>query len=311
MTKSDSEIQENAAKEKEITPAQPEQPKSKGPTQGEKLKEFRMEKGLSLDSVHEATKIPMDALRAIEEGYKIRTLSSFYHKGFVKIYAQYLNVDIGEVIEDYKKEELPKYVKKDVDFYDYDFRPFLHKFLTRQRKQQLIMLIGMIVLFFFIFKVITWFTHRKPKPSKKEVQVTQPEIKKPVVQTQMPPKPEVRVLPPKPEPRPVVRTAPPVVKPSQAQPAIVKPETKNVTLTIRTNKRSWLRVRADGQIVFQSTLEKGAVETWSADEKIEITGKNINQLEFELNGKMIGTLGRKDRKAKSVIVTKEGLSVTK
>ncbi|MCK5014442.1 MAG: DUF4115 domain-containing protein, partial [Candidatus Omnitrophica bacterium] len=84
---------------------------------------------------------------------------------------------------------------------------------------------------------------------------------------------------------------------------------KEIALTVRAKQNSWLRVRTDGMIVFQSTLRLGDVETWMADDEIEISGKNINQLEFELNGKMIGTLGRKDRNAKKVVITKNGLSV--
>ena len=41
---------------------------------GQILKKAREAKGLGLDVVHEATKIPMDVLRAIEEGYTVRTL---------------------------------------------------------------------------------------------------------------------------------------------------------------------------------------------------------------------------------------------
>jgi len=66
------------------------------------LKNARESQGLSLEIVHEATKIPLDALRAIEEGYTIRMLSPFYYNGFVKMYAQYLNIDVAQVIADYK-----------------------------------------------------------------------------------------------------------------------------------------------------------------------------------------------------------------
>ena len=47
------------------------------------LKSTRMARGLTLEIVHEATKIPMDALRAIEEGYSVRILSPFYYRGFI------------------------------------------------------------------------------------------------------------------------------------------------------------------------------------------------------------------------------------
>ena len=50
-------------------------------------------------------------------------------------------------------------------------------------------------------------------------------------------------------------------------------------------------------------------KSWEARETIEISGRNINELEFEVNGKLLGTLGREDRQAKNVIVTKNGLTV--
>ena len=84
-----------------------------------------------------------------------------------------------------------------------------------------------------------------------------------------------------------------------------------IVLTVRAKKNSWLKVKADDRVVFQSTLTQGDIETWRGTDSIEISGKNINQLEFELNGKMIGTLGRDKSKAKVVIFTKDGLTVPK
>ena len=48
---------------------------------GELLRSTRETKGLSLEVIHETTKIPLDVLRAIEEGYNVRTLTPFYLKG--------------------------------------------------------------------------------------------------------------------------------------------------------------------------------------------------------------------------------------
>ena len=86
---------------------------------------------------------------------------------------------------------------------------------------------------------------------------------------------------------------------------------KNVLLSIRAQKNTWLQVKVDGSTVFESILKKGVSETWIAQKEIELSGKNINQLEFEVNGKMIGTLGREDSQAKKVVITKNGLSVKK
>src|ERR1700691_816555 len=72
------------------------------------LKTTRVAKGLTLEIVHEATKIPMDALRAIEEGYSVRILSPFYYRGFIKIYAEFLGLDVGEMYKQYGLDQAPK-----------------------------------------------------------------------------------------------------------------------------------------------------------------------------------------------------------
>src|ERR1039458_9810581 len=72
------------------------------------LKNTRETKGLTLEIVHEATKIPMDALRAIEEGYSVRILSPFYYRGFIKIYAEFLGLDVGEMYKQYGLDQAPK-----------------------------------------------------------------------------------------------------------------------------------------------------------------------------------------------------------
>ncbi len=81
-------------------------------------------------------------------------------------------------------------------------------------------------------------------------------------------------------------------------------------MTVRATKDSWFQVKADGKTVFQSTLRSGRSESWAAKESLEISGKNINQLEYEVNGRFMGALGRKDRQAKKLVITKDGMTVT-
>jgi len=274
------------------------------------LKEARESKGLSLETVHEAIKIPLDALRAIEEGYTIRMLSPFYYTGFVKMYAHYLNIDAAEVIEDYKQEELPKHIEQDIE--EFVVPKWITKIFTRQRKQQMVVAAGIILMLFLLIKIIGFLTSREPKQNVKKEVVKIEAVKKEIKKVSQKPREKIRqqipkIITPKKAPKVLAPVVPKSVKPVvSTSPVVVQ---KNVNLTVRANQNSWLRVKTDGIVVFQSTLRTGAVETWFADSEIEISGRNINQLEFELNGKMIGTLGRKDRNAKKVVITKNGLSV--
>ena len=288
---------------------------------GMTLKKARESQGLSLEIVHEATKIPLDVLRAIEEGYQVRMLSPFYYKGFVKMYANYLNIDLAQVTSDYKPEALPKHVETVPD--EFELPGWVSQLFTKQRKQQMVIVAGFLLVVFVMVKIAAIVASWKPvAPKQQEVPVIAQvkkevkkvaEVKRAEVLPEAPKLIAPKIVPnitPSTEPKIRPNPAPPLPKPVQSE--VVAPPVavqKNVILTVRANQNSWLRVKTDGRIVFQSTLRTGAVETWLADEEIEISGRNINQLEFELNGKMIGTLGRKDRNASKVVITASGLAV--
>jgi len=53
------------------------------------------------------------------------------------------------------------------------------------------------------------------------------------------------------------------------------------------------------------------MENWSADNRIELSGRDIEQLDMEVNGKHVGSLGGNERRIKKVLITKEGLTVKK
>jgi cytoskeletal protein RodZ len=64
---------------------------------GEKLRQLRVEKKLTLEDVHRKTKIPLGTLEAIEEG-RFMNIRPVYIKGFLKIYCDLLGVKAREYI---------------------------------------------------------------------------------------------------------------------------------------------------------------------------------------------------------------------
>ncbi|MCE5168125.1 helix-turn-helix domain-containing protein [Paenibacillus profundus] len=71
---------------------------------GQLLKKARLEKGLSLDDVQEATKIRKRYLEAIEEGdYKVLP-GSFYVRAFVKTYAETVGLNPDEILQYYRND---------------------------------------------------------------------------------------------------------------------------------------------------------------------------------------------------------------
>lgn len=69
---------------------------------GELLRKARLDKGISLDTLQDTTKIRKRYLEAIEEGnYKVMP-GSFYVRAFIKSYAEAVGLDPNEVLRLYK-----------------------------------------------------------------------------------------------------------------------------------------------------------------------------------------------------------------
>lgn len=306
-----------------------------------RLKEVRQEKGITLEMVQEATKIPLDALKSIEQGYSVHKLQKFYFRGFIKIYAKYLELDETQVLQEYGMLESvapktnalsakenksggavsPKVIAKEPS------RPVISREMFNKRLGMIIRIIAIIFVVFFGFKWVASLMS-KNKRTDKQVSVPQaivPKVVKPHTRNsgksniKQEASAEANKDSANKAPTTTVAVQPPIV--SEVKKEAPKVDSSNSTksekksrvieLTVRATKNGWLQVKADGQVVFQSALKKGDSETWKADSEIELSGRNINLLEFELNGKMLGALGASDRGAKKVVFTKDGLSVKK
>jgi cytoskeletal protein RodZ len=276
------------------------------------LKSTREAKGLTLEIVHEATKIPMDALKSIEEGYSSRILSPFYYRGFIKIYAEFLGLDIAEMYKQYGLDQPPKPASVSIPAVKMSRAPVpAGPNLFLEQLQESIAVIFKPKTFKLIFKVIIFLvllllifkmagcvaSHmtKKTKTSKRQTASLYQENK---VITHKEESTE--------EEKPVI--PPPIVKHDSVQ---AQSENDKVEVAVRANKDTWIQVKADDHVVFQMTLSKGSMESWSADNHIQLSGRNIEQLDMEVNGKHIGSLGGGERRIRKVLITKEGLTVKK
>jgi cytoskeleton protein RodZ len=63
---------------------------------GKKLSQARQERGLSIDEAAHATRLRPDKIAALESDDYSRFANSIYAKGFLQIYARFLDVDVSE-----------------------------------------------------------------------------------------------------------------------------------------------------------------------------------------------------------------------
>ena len=116
----------------------------------------------------------------------------------------------------------------------------------------------------------------------------------------------------KPSPEPVVAKAPIIeVKPvPAAEPPVLEPQvasiaplqntvhqpqlpsfetlaTQPLEVLITASRTTWIRVRADGKLLAQERLKRGAKERWKAKNRLEVIVANPSQVELSLNGQSI------------------------
>ncbi len=118
-------------------------------TLGEKLRQAREERGISISEVAEQTRISAHYLASIEND-DFRTLpGGIFNKGFVKSYAKYVGVDEQEALQDYSR--LISSQEGDVDEQPKTYRP---EVLTDDRSSSSMILTGVFAV--IILGLMTW-----------------------------------------------------------------------------------------------------------------------------------------------------------
>ncbi|HAI74003.1 MAG TPA: hypothetical protein DCS28_03540 [Candidatus Moranbacteria bacterium] len=80
----------------------------------------------------------------------------------------------------------------------------------------------------------------------------------------------------------------------------VNEQTMQIELTIDSGS-VWISVEADGNLIFSGTVLAGAVQNFSAYDKIVISSGRANVTHIKLNGKDMGVLGDSDGAVKGVV----------
>ncbi len=146
-------------------------------TIGQRLREARERKGLSLKSISEEIKVRTDYLNHFEEDYFDFGLPEIYRRGFLELYAQYLKADVAAILEDYlalsqqskKKAKREVYGQVELPAREEEALPHESKNASRPQGSRLMVLAGSSVLLVctLLGGFFTWtaFFAKAPKPS--------------------------------------------------------------------------------------------------------------------------------------------------
>jgi hypothetical protein len=114
------------------------------------------------------------------------------------------------------------------------------------------------------------------------------------------------------EPSPKVETVQASVTPLNdplelaSPPQVALASTQPLELLVTAHRTTWIRIRADGRLLTQQRLSRGANEKWTAKKQFEIIVAKPNQVDLTLNGQSISpfAVAHKGR----VLVTHRGVT---
>lgn len=251
---------------------------------GDILREARERKNLTFYQAEKQTRINSTVLKALEEGKCDNVLNATYVKSFLKKYAEFLGLDPSQIVNDYKRLH-PETETVTVD------RAHLPEIQSRGASQ-VIVAIKVIIIFAVSMAVIVFVArqtveHFKKQAAQKTVAVSKTR-KQPTSSKSL-----------KMPPQRVVGTK------KGAETLI--PKDVPLKLLLKVNQPVMIKMRADGNLLFERVLSKGTAEMFLAENTINIYVAKGEAVEFILNGKSLGSPGR--GLLKNVEITRSGVKI--
>lgn len=229
---------------------------------GEKLREAREQQGFTIEDVEEETKIRKLYIKALEEEDFSVLPPLVYANGFVKSYANFLNLNVEELSREFKEliadqgdfEELPPMPPVTPPK-----EPLMNMMPMRNIFLAAVFLIVVIWAGNFLVGYFTSDTER-------------PDTNKPPV---------------------AERTEPPR-QDKNLTPAPTPPQTNdklNLTVKIKPQQNSWVLIKVDGEEQYQGILTENQQQSFTANDSIYVKAGNAGAVDILINNQLQEPLG--------------------
>lgn len=249
---------------------------------GETLRKERERQKLTIQDIEQGTSIRSAYIEALEKGDYDALPGEVYAKGFVKNYANFLNLDAEKLAKDFAAEMSPPSVTED------NFSaPEDEKIVAETPKEKLkitelkepnlklsnhsqgssnsssTMIIAAVFLIAIFAGGIWYYLQNSPET---------------VANVNPPPQTET--------------TQPPVAETSSQQnPVSAAVPQDGVNIQATFNGECWTRVFVDGAFVYEGVPAAGQIMDWHGVEGVTIRVGNAGGVEISMNGQNLGALG--------------------
>ncbi len=283
---------------------------------GERLREERVRRGLTLEQISASTKINPAMLAAIEAENFDQLPGGFFARSFVRQYARALDLDEAEFDAELSRltASQPEPLRHDEDA----FQPDVHglKLRPQRRSGTGSQLLGRLFAFVLIVAVcsgvyVFWERSRQAGASEPAARASSDAA----TQSATPPPQQASQLPPAPaesiaeagqqagpaEQQASVTTGLPGAPPAQIEPAKTEPATDTIAdaapvrVELAARGEVWVRAVSGGRTQFEGTLQAGDARTFLSSEPITVKVGRPTSVELKLNGQPAGPLEPADR----------------
>ena len=287
---------------------------------GNRLRQERLRRGLDLFQLAEQTKINSSMLEAIEADDLEKLPGSFFTRSFIRQYARALGLDENELEPELKRvtgfEEPSVSEVESVVRPDLGLAPVETAVSSRRPSKHSLGALAAFVLIVAACSLIYTFWQRTREPAKQGAAATaqsrsqkaapaaagkaapQPAPAEPApaaAPQTAPPVGGAEVQTPAPEQAPAVApggAAEPGVPPGQeTRSSVLQGEAAGVRIQIHATGPAWIRVTADGKLLYSGTLQSNESQTFEGKGRLSLRVGDPAAIEVTWNGKGIGEIG--------------------
>ena len=235
---------------------------------GDTLRKERERQRMTIQDVEDGTSIRASYIEAIEKGEYDKMPGRVYAKGFVKNYANFLNLNGEEIVKQFVAEVSPSAEvveqvkdvtpeKKSTGFSVSGRRLEIENKFSANHLVAAIVAIAVLVGGIFY----------SMKDSSTEI--AQEDVKKTQEVKPAPPPEQVASVTPEPEPAKV----------------------DGVNLQASFTDDCWMLVTIDGAVVYEGVINAGQVMDWKGNNNVNVRVGNAGAVDFVMNGQSFGKLG--------------------
>jgi cytoskeletal protein RodZ len=252
---------------------------------GRWLREARQAKGVTLEEAGEATRIRARFLELLEAGdFAAFPGGDVQLRGFLRIYARYLDLSPEEVLGRYSAEvydsdtppvtsPVPETETQSAeptdDLTSIRFRPRdipVSSSLPRWMSVETVLIVGFVLIILLAMLAVAVYVTNQPDDGQAQV-------------------PAATAAPTG------VASAPTATATSgDPAPSLVTTDGEEVTLTLEATEHVLVRIERGTEVIFEQMMAPGQTETWSDDELLVVKTGNGAGLQLTVNGQAQGTM---------------------